>query len=114
MNQSKQKSMEQQTVSENLEVTIRSKSLVINGLLAQDLNKDDFVEVFMGKIKSIFTVTGKELISKKVQLEEVGYWATKIGRDINKQNECDFSDISYKKILDKEAIDKINTESSWC
>jgi len=114
MTRRKQKMIEKNTVSNELEATVRGKSLVINGLYCPDLNKGDLVVLTLGDIKGNFIVNSKELISKKVQLEEFGYWASKIGRNEEKTNACDFSDIQYEKITDEDKIKKLNTSSCYC
>jgi hypothetical protein len=72
------------------------------------------VEVSFGEVKSTFVVTGKELISKKVRMEEHGYWAKKLGRSLEKQEKCDFNNIVYSKIIDEEKIKQINEASCYC
>ena len=100
--------------SEELEVELRGKSLYITGLYAPDLNNNDLVTLTMGEIKGTFIVDSKELISKKVKLEEFGYWGSKIGRNEEKMNACDFSNIQYEKIIDEEKIKKLKVKSTYC
>lgn len=88
------KKIERETVSETLQAFVRGRSLVINGLEAKDLNKYDYVKVNLGDINGTFVVLSKDLISKKVQLEEIGYWANHIGRDNDKVNKCSFENIT--------------------
>ena len=114
MTKRKQKMIEKNTVSNELEATIRGQSLVINGLYCPDLNKGDLVILTLGDITGNFIVNCKELISKRVQLEEFGYWSSKIGRNEEKTNSCDFSNIQYEKITDDEKIKSLNIFSRYC
>lgn len=100
-------------VSEKLEVFEKSGSLIINGFTSDlNLNKYDVVLVKMGKIEGYFLVKDKELISKRILLEEHGYWANKIGKNQDKMNDCDFSNIICEIVTDEEKLKSLNRASS--
>lgn len=106
--------LERETVTETLKVFVRGTALVINGLDGKDLNQYDYVKVTLGEMVGTFVVLSKDLISKKVQLEEAGYWASKIGKNQDKVNKCSFDNITYELITNEDEIQQIREASSWC
>ena len=102
MNKLQQRQLERSTVSKDLKCFVRGSKLVINGLSAPNLNKDNYIEVTLGEVKGTFIVLCKELISQTAQLEEIG--SCPFGNSENELVKCDFSNITYVKIVDEKEI----------